>query len=321
MEATQQRQTSYCETIQAGTILESELDFDIEFLLQLKPNIKENAVPTKDGEQWIGVEQKVQQLFGIQLSELHAGNKEAMRQQVLKHLYECLSLFNQAQIKAYQKWLNHFDTHDKKDNYTEKIRTGSAPVFSRIDKQLMHLGYATGFEGMTALLFFLATDKRKILFKQLMARFGIGNKPGNRGNYTPNPDRFPKSRRLVEIDGVIQPMGWVEIFSADANIPALEKIDSSITTLSYQTNKEPAKPAEPKYFKGTINPKKSPELDAVVVTPGRPNRVKVYVQPDYTPEMDLTGYRNPMDKDRVIKVSTVFNKKKKLVQIAFKSFK
>lgn len=322
MEATQQRQTSYCETIQAGTILESELDFDIEFLLQLKPNIKENAVPTKDGEQWIGIEQKVQQLFGIQLSELHAGNKEAMRQQVLKHLYECLSLFNQAQIKAYHKWLDHFDTHDKKDNYTEKIRTGSAPVFSRIDKQLMHLGYATGFAGMTALLFFLATDKRKILFKQLMARFGIGNKPGNRGNYIPNPDRFPKSRRLVEIgEKAIQPMGWVEVFPGDATIPVLEKADGSITIPTNQVDEAPAKPVEPEYFKGTINPRKPPELDAVIVAPGRPNRAKVYIQPDYTPEMDLTGYKNPMDKDRVIKVSTVFNKKKKLVQIAFKSFK
>ena len=91
--------------------------------------------------------------------------------------------------------------------------------------------------------------------------------------------------------------------------------------LTDQAAEEPAPPAEPAYYDKPINPKKAPELDAVVVKPGRPNRVKVYVKPDYTPELELNGYRNPLDKGAIVRVQTVFNKKKKLVQVAFRGFK
>jgi CRISPR type III-A-associated RAMP protein Csm5 len=320
-EATQQRQTAYCEMIPAGTVLESELGFDIDFLLQIKGQLKGEGVPTGDTIAWIGIAKKVEQLFGIKLEELTADNKEEKRQQVIKHLQQCLNAFNQVQLDAYQKWLDHFEKNDKRDQYTEKIKAGSASVITRAQRPLMHLGYATGFDGTTALQYFLADDSRKAVFKEVMSKFNIGNKPGNRGKYTPNPDRFPKSKRLVEIDGLLQPMGWVEVFQADEDIRPLENLDITDAVLTDQAAEEPAPPAEPAYYDKPINPKKAPELDAVVVKPGRPNRVKVYVKPDYTPELELNGYRNPLDKGAIVRVQTVFNKKKKLVQVAFRGFK
>ena len=224
-EATQQRQTAYCEIIPAGTVLETELGFDIDFLLQVKSRIKDNGIPTKDGKAWVGLEEKVKQLFGITLKDLTAGNKEEKRRAVIAHLQKCLNTFNQVQLKAYQDWLAHFEENDKRNQYTDRIKAGSASVLTRADRPMMHLGYATGFDGTTALQYFLADDSRKAVFKEVMAKFNIGNKPGNRGKYTPNPDRFPKSKRLVEIDGLLQPMGWVEVFQADEDIRPLENLD------------------------------------------------------------------------------------------------
>lgn len=317
-EATQQRQTSYCEIISAGTVLETELDFDIDFLLQIKPHIKDGGVPAGGNLQWMGITEKVQKLFGLDLRELTADNKEAMRQRVIEHLHACLAAFNQVQLQAYEKWLAHFEKHDKQE-YTDRIKTGSAPVLERVNRPMLHLGYATGFDGTTALHYFLADDTRKALFKQVMAKFDLGNKPGNRGRYVPNPDRFPKSKRLVEVDGMLQPMGWVEVFEAGAEIPPLSSQAPGTTATA--TKAEPAPPPEPEYYDKPINPRKAPELDAVVIKSGRPNRVKVYVKPDYTPELELTNYRNPMDTGTIVRVQTTFNKKGKLVQVAFRGFK
>lgn len=320
-EATQQRQTSYCEIIPAGTVLETELGFDIDFLLQIKQQLKGEGVPAGDSVAWIGIAEKVKQLFGIKLEEITKDNKEEKRQAVIKHLQQCLNTFNQVQIEAYQEWLAHFEQNDKRNNYTEKIKAGSASLLTRAERPLMHLGYATGFDGTTALQYFLSDDSRKAVFKEVMSKFNIGNKPGNRGQYTPNPDRFPKSKRLVETNGLLQPMGWVEVFLSGEDIRPLENLDISDAVLTEQAAEEPAPPAEPEYYDKPINPKKAPELDAVVVKAGRPNRVKVYVKPDYTPELELNGYRSPLEKGTIVRVQTVFNKKKKLVQIAFRGLK
>lgn len=322
-EATQQRQTAYCEIIPPDTVLETELGFDIDFLLQVKSQIKGDSVPTKDGKAWIGIAEKVQQLFGIKLEEITKENKETMRSRVIDHLQECLNTFNQVQLKAYKDWLEHFENNDKRNEYTARIKAGSANVLTRAERPMMHLGYATGFDGMTALQYFLSDDRRKALFKEIMGKFNIGNKPGNRGQYTPNPDRFPKSKRMVDTAGVIQPMGWAEVFLEGETISRLQAPAASDAVLTAQAvaAEKPAPPAEPEYYDKPINPKKAPELDAVVIRPGRPNRVKVYVKPDYTPEMELTNYRSPMETGTIVRVQTTFNKRGKLVQVAFRGLK
>ena len=320
-EATQQRQTSYAEIISPGAVIQAEIDFDIDFLVQLKPLLKNGAVTAGGQLHWINVEEKVRQLFGLQLSELSPANKEQQKAKVIAHLYDCLKALNQAQLNAHRQWLEHFEQNDNRDQYTSRIKAGFAPVFARDDQKLMHLGYATGFDGMTGLLYFLADEKRKALFKEVMAKFNLGNKPGNKGKYVPNPDRFPKSKRLVELAEVIQPMGWVELFEEGAKMPALETATLRDAVLVGQQEEEPSPPAVPEYYDKPVNYKKPPELDAVVIKPGRPNIVKVYVTPGYSPEMELMGYNNPMEKGTIIKVQTTFNKKVKLVQIAFRGFK
>lgn len=318
--ANQQPQASYCENIVPGAIIEAELDFDIDFLLRLRPLIKDGAVPAGDFLQWIGIEEKVKHLFGLDLHTLTEANKNEKKAEVIRHLLGCLKTFSQKQVQATRGWLAHFEKNDPKDLYTSRIRQGFAPVFQREKTgNLLHLGYATGFDGMTALLYFLADDRRKALFKQVMEKFSLGNKPGNRGQYTPNPDRFPKSKRLVETPGAIQPMGWLEVLEEGAEPePLTEAAPGPAASRAPAPPPEPAVPAGPQFFDGEINYKKPPELDAVVVKPGRPNIVKVYLQPGETMEMELMGYRNPIEEGTVVVVQSGFNKKGALLQVSFR---
>jgi len=312
-----QRQTSYSEIISAGQVLETELDFDIDFLVRAKAWMHDEAIPAGDAVQWIGLEKKVRQIFNLDLSTLTEQNKEEKRQAVIDHLLQTVQAFSQRQMEEDQKWLNNFLEHDRRGNYKTQLQDGFAPVFARREQSLtLHLGYATGFKGTTAVLYFLEDAKRTELYKEVMERFGIGKKPQHKGAYTASPKRFPKSKRLVEGRNRIEPLGWLERVNEQAeNLPP-ERMAETV-----EEEKEETPPADPEYFAGKVNYKKPPELDAEVVRSGRQNTVKVYIYPDYSPELPLNGYRNPLEIGAVVRVKTEFTKKGKLVQVSFLGFK
>jgi len=315
-EATQQPQASYCETIPQGRILETELDFNIDFLLQIKQFLRDGGIPAGGNIQWVGIEKKVKQLFGLDLQSLTAQNKAEKKAAVLQHLMDCWAGFSRRQVAAQKKWLEHFEKNDRPGDYTQRIKKGMAPVFGREQKPLLHLGYATGFQGMTAILYFLEDSRMENLYKQLLETFGIGNKPGNRGAYKVNMERFPKSRRMIEDGRLIRPLGWLEW--VDENAPAaLEDEEVDIPAERVAEPAPPPAPAEPAFFTGALNPKRPPELDAIVIASGHPNKVKVYFKPDNMPELQLNGYANPLEVGMVIVVRTVVSKKGEVVQVSF----
>jgi CRISPR type III-A-associated RAMP protein Csm5 len=315
-EAAQQPQASYCEAIPPGKILETELDFDIEFLLRIKPFLREGGIPVGDEEQWIGIEKKVKQLFGLDLQSLTEGNKAEKKAAVLQHLMGCWADFSRRQIAAQREWLSHFRANDKPDRYSSRISRGMTPVFNREQNPLIRLGYATGFQGMTAILYFLEDARLETLYKSVLETFNIGNRPGNRGAYKVNMERFPKSRRLIEDGEVIRPLGWLECIG-EGTPDALEENTASATSLRPTTPIVPEKPIEPEFYAGTLNFKKPPELDAVVTVSGRPNKVKVYLSPDYLPELVLNSYASPLEVGTIIIVRSVLNKKGEVVQVSF----
>lgn len=314
--AVQQPQASYCETIPQGNILETELDFDIEFLLQTKKFIRDGGIPAGDQLQWIGIEKKVKQLFGLDLQTLTEQNKDEKKHAVLQHLMDVWAAFSRRQIASHKNWLDHFGKNDR-SGFTPRIEKGCKPVFDRHQQHLLHLGYGTGFQGMTAMLYFLEDARLESLYKSVLETFGIGNKPGNKGTYKVNMERFPKSRRLIEeSDRIIRPLGWLEW--VDENTPAeLEENTAPETETAEETPATPAQPVEPAFFTGKFNPNKPPDLDAVVVVSGRPNRVKVYFSPDNMPDLPLNGYANPLEVGTVIVVRSVVNKKGEVVQVSF----
>ena len=317
-EAAQQPQASYCEAIPPGQILETELDFDIQFLLQIKTHLRDGGITVGDQKQWIGIEKKVKQLFGLDLSSLTEQNKEEKKAAVLQHLVDCWTAFARRQIAAQQKWLAHYRQNDAKDRFSSRIAQGMAPVFSREQKPLIRLGYATGFQGMTAILYFLEDTRLETLYKAMLESFNIGNRPGNRGAYKVNMERFPKSRRLMEDGNLIRPLGWLECLGDGA--PDLLEEESGtafMPDVATAMPSAPPPPAEPAFFQGNLNHKKPPELDAVVSVSGRPNKVKVYLRPDYMPELLLNGYASPLEVGTVIVVRTVITKKGEVVQVSF----
>jgi CRISPR type III-A-associated RAMP protein Csm5 len=317
-EAAQQPQASYCEAIPSGQILETELDFDIEFLLQIKPHLREGGITVGDQVQWIGIEKKVKQLFGLDLQSLTEQNKAEKKAAVLQHLLDCWTTFARRQIAAQQKWLAHYRQNDAKDHFSSRIAQGMAPVFSREQKPLIRLGYATGFQGMTAILYFLEDTRLESLYKALLETFDIGNRPGNRGAYKVNMERFPKSRRLMEDGKLIRPLGWLECLGEGAPDPLEEESGTTLAPdVATSTPSAPPPPAEPDFFEGSLNHKKPPEMDAVVTVSGRPNKVKVYVRPDYMPELPLNGYASSLETGTVIVVRTVIKKTGEVVQVSF----
>lgn len=309
-EAVQQPQANYSEVILPGNTITFELDFNIDFLLQVKNHINhKGGIGSADMIQWIGIKDKVKNLFGLDLATLTPANKDEKQQEVLSHLLRVWSDFSNRQASSHEQWLEHFRQHDKSDRFTSRIKEGFQPVFDNQSQVLIHMGYGTGFQGMTALLYFLEDVSLKKEYKALLERYKVGNKPGNKGDYKLDLDRFPKSRRLVETEDSIFPMGWF--------IYGKPKKTGSKTAAPQQESA----PAIPEYYTRPIDFKKPPVLDAVVVKAGTPNMVKVYIREDFSPEMPLNGYRNPIEVGKVVRVNTVFSKAGDLVQISFGKFK
>jgi len=77
------------------------------------------------------------------------------------------------------------------------------------------------------------------------------------------------------------------------------------------------KAKQPQFFNKPLNPKKRPEMEAVVIKSGYPNKVRVYVREDYLPELKLDGYRSPLPKDSVIIVHVGIKNKKEINQASF----
>lgn len=314
----QQPQASYCEIIPMGQSLETEIDFDIDFLLQVKPFLQKDGIQAGKDQHWIGLETKVLQLFGLDLSTLNSQNKEEKKQEVISHLMTTWKTFSARQLKKQDQWLAYFKEHDR-NGWSQQVEKGYQPINDSIHTTLLHLGYGTGFAGTTALLYFLQDQNLSSLYKQILEGFNIGNKPRNRGQYSLNLDRFPKSRRLVEDeDYTIRPLGWMQ-WTDDPDIGKQVPVVKSRTKENIPG--QPKEPVKPTFFSGTLNYKKPPLLDAVVVRSGRPNQVQVYLAADKMPVMNMNGYRNPLDEGTIVVVQVGLTKKGEVVQVSFKKIK
>ena len=120
---------------------------------------------------------------------------------------------------------------------------GYKPIF---DSQgiLLHLGFASGFYGITEFLYFMSDANLKELFKQIMELFDIGDKPGankkrnDSEKYTANPDKFPKSRRLTEVNNALKPLGWIQLLINNGN----EERSSENIESEFITREQPRQP-------------------------------------------------------------------------------
>ncbi len=315
--ATTQGQTSFVEAVKEYTSISFRLNIDLNFLLQFKEEFKRNQIRQGEKTHWIGIVEKVKNTFGLDLSTLTTDNLKEKEKEVYQHIFDSLKIFSEKQLAHQKKWLANFIQHDKRRDYDEEIERGHEVIFGSNANRLIHFGFGTGFTGITEYLHLLEKPELRPILKEVMELFLIGDKPGAQRNrkgsetYIANPDKFPKSRRLIREEHTIQPMGWAGLL-----LPG-EKLEIAKVSFGQASIVAPVEPAKAVFFKGQLNPKKRPEMDAEVIHSGRPNKVKVYVSPDYTPEVQLDGYRNPLGKGKIIVVSVGISKKKQITQASF----
>lgn len=210
------------------------------------------------------------------------------------HILACCRQFSNAQVDALQHWTENFVKHAKDRYLANDLEAGIESVLSATGARL-HLGFATGFEGMTVVLYLLSQHKKQ--FAEIMDLFGIGDSPSAWKNrrpgqaYLANPDRFPTSRRLVTLPNEIYPLGWIEW--ADDPKAGVPRIYTRKDMATEAPAVQATLPQEPVFLRGSLKP--GAELDAELLASGNPGKFKLYVREDYTPAVEIryaAGFNN-----------------------------
>jgi CRISPR type III-A-associated RAMP protein Csm5 len=325
--AEEQAQAPYVEAIKPNTTIETSINFNIDFLFAIKDKLTTEGIKTKEGYQWIGLQDKIKRIFNLDINTLTAENLKTKQQEVINHIIKSLKIFSNKQIEKNKEWAANFKKHDKRKHYSDAIDNGFEALHQLQNNQnLIHLGFGTGFTGISELLYILDNEELKNTYKEVMEVFGIGDKPGanktrkNDETYIAKPDKFPKSRRLSKTKNALTPLGWLTI--VDDNTP--KQITKTENISEKQSIKEIAKAVEAEYYNGKINYKRQIILEAVVVkskTISKPNEVKLFITKDNTPIVQLMNYRSALDIGTVLKVNVQFSKKKKVVNTSFAKLK
>lgn len=301
-EAQRQRQAPAVEAIQPGQYLEIRLDINIDLLLALHKKSKENERGIKVGHEthWIGWRDKAKTAFGLSADDLDKAPEKPkkddpevkrLREKALAHILACCRTFSDAQADALAHWQRDEFCLPKHHAgpMARDLENGTVSVYGARGTRL-HLGFATGFEGMTVVLHLLAQHKK--VFTEIMDTFGIGDSPSAWKNRRPgeayhaNPDKFPKSRRFATRPGEILPLGWMEwADDPEARNSAAPQTTSAAHKQGPGTPAATLAPAGPAFLKGTLKP--GAELDAELVHAGNPGRFKLFIREDYQPEIDV----------------------------------
>jgi CRISPR-associated protein Csm5 len=224
--ADKQPQAPTIEAVKENTFIEFEIDFNIDLLLTLIQHLKDDKIITKIGKdkfqkQWIGIETKLKNIFDIDIKNITQENKDEIKKQAINTIFNKVFDFSESQKEWDKNWFENFNANDFGNQHTKKINDGFNKV--RNSNNLFHLGFGSGFTGITELLYLMENKDIKTKFKDVMEAFGIGDRPGNRGRFTANPDNFPKSKRLISRNDSIIPIGWTEIIYKELDIKEIQK--------------------------------------------------------------------------------------------------
>ena len=315
-----QKQTPTVEAVKENSIIEFELDFNIDYLLSIKKNLNDKGyLEVKIGQniekQWIGIKEKVKNIFDLDIDNLNENNKDEFKKNAIESIIKKINNFSKKQIEWDQKWLNNITQKNSKSKFNNShIEQG----FNKVKgNALIHFGFGSGYTGITEFLYFLENNELKMLFKRVMDKFLIGDKPGTQKNrkngesYSSNPDNFPKSKRLVTRKNEILPLGWAIITNT---------LDSNIAQTAVNVEKVEQKPIEPQYFKGKLK-QGTDGIFAKVIKSGKPNKVKLFIEGIEDKEFTLLGYSSEIEEGKIIYVKiNQMNKKGEILQVGFDKF-
>lgn len=212
IKAMKQGQTPSVEAIQKGVSFQLSIDFHLRELLAVYQN--RHSSP----KLWVGLEQKVEHLFGIKLAEVKQDNIEIYTKKAEDYIWSAITDFAKAQIKVDTQWLNNYLSkplsRDIKVNTPKEFMKSFEPIFQYSFSQntLLRMGFGTGFTSSTELLYFLSDEDMKKLMEEVMKRLNLGSpRKSTGGSYRPDVTRFPKSRLFSSPDEGVIPIGWIEL--------------------------------------------------------------------------------------------------------------
>lgn len=291
-QAQRQSQSPAVEALVPNHTLNIQLGFNLDLLLHLHRTPADgDGLKVNNEKHFIGWRDKARWLFGLDAADFNTVPKgirptdqrhKALTDKALQHILACVQRFSDAQAAAYQNWQTHFAKPDHRGgNDARNVSAGASSI--SVNGLRLHLGFATGFEGMTEVLYLLREHKR--LFAEVMELFGIGDSPSAWKNRKPgetyhaNPDQFPKSRRLVSRPTATLPLGWLA--ASDATAAQGQSWTDSKSAHDTAT----VAPITPTYLRGSL--KIGAEINAELLTEGNPGRFKLFIRTDYEPTVEV----------------------------------
>lgn len=290
--AMRQTQAPAVEAVLPGQTLSVQVEFNADLLMHLHRQAGDSGMRIGRETHFIGWRKRAEVLFNLTTSDFDAvmtgrNTVKDLQQKAIDHILDCCRRFSQAQADAFTTWKKRFQQYAD-GGMSRFLDAGAAPVYTATGTRL-HLGFATGFEGMTVVLHLLAHHKK--VFSDIMDLFGIGDSPSAWKNrrpgetYRANPDRFPASRRLATRLGHILPLGWLEWADDPKAGPAMTLTTSAVATTPVTIASTPTEPVGPKYLRGTL--KVGAEVDAEMVASGNPGKFKLFIRPDFEPVVEV----------------------------------
>lgn len=332
-EAQRQRQAPAAEAVLPGKTIPVHLDFNPELLLHLHRKPGNEGLRVGKETHFIDWRKRAKALFGLDATDFDSIPEkyksdhpavQKLREKAIAHMIDCCRRFTSAQSEALQRWKDHFQKNDRHRDMAKGLDIGFEPVLYAKGARF-HLGFATGYEGMTVVLHLLA--QHKPLFADIMDLFGIGDspsawktrRPGE--TYRANPDKFPSSRRLATRLGAILPLGWLE-WADDPRAGAARVTITDASSSGPTQPLVPLPPAEPKYLRGALKP--GAELDAEMMNAGNPGQFKLFIRPGYQPVVEVkypAGFKaEDLGRLAIIRVKNVKGKDE-VVAVEFVRFK
>jgi hypothetical protein len=297
MQGQKQTQAPAVEAILPGQQLDVVIDFHLELLLQLHWKAGERGINIGRETHFIGWRERAKTLFDLSEEDFDVVPKDArwnsptlqpLREKMLAHILSCCRKFSDAQAVKLKSWCDNFAKHARDRYMEDDLENGTEAVLTATGTRL-HLGFATGFEGMTVVLYLLAEHKKQ--FGEIMELFGIGDSPSAWKNrrpgqtYLANPDRFPTSRRLATRQGAIFPLGWLE-WADDPKAGAAKTFTQTVVEDKLISPSASVAHRGPVYLlRGSV--RNGAELDAELLAGGNPGRFKLFIRVDYTPTVEI----------------------------------
>ncbi len=232
--------------------MEFDISIDIEFLKRAKEELNK---PNSDfgRKYFIGIEQKLKNLFDIDIKNETEFNEEKIVQSLIKSWTE----FGEAVSNLEKEWVNSI-----KNKGNANISSLNKLYES---KSKFKVGFGTGFSGMTILPLILNDQTLKQKTEEFYKLIGVGF---HKTTGTPlNINEFPFTRKYSNNQNIYGGFGWIKIDTdSEKDIETntettIQKSERPLNTILAEIIDEKSKPPKVKILEGE-------HIDKETILPG-----------------------------------------------------